>query len=342
MSAPDASAPLAAIFTCAGTTLTDEERAFFRETDPVGFILFDDNLESADQIRGLTGEMRAAVGRDDAPVLIDQEGGRVARLGPPTWREAPPARRFGELAERDLEAGIAATRINARLIAAELYDLGINVDCAPVLDLSIPGAHDVIGDRAFAGDPELVATLGRAFAEGLMAGGVLPMIKHMPGHGRAVADSHKELPAVDVSRGELNRTDFKPFQLMADMPMAMTAHILFPAIDPALPATTSPRMVRDILRGEIGFEGLLISDDVKMGALEGTNEERARAVIAAGCDLVLHCWAGVEGMAEIAQGCGRMIPAAARRLARAQGMAAAPDPVDSAALVAELAGLLAG
>ncbi|MBT5495059.1 MAG: glycoside hydrolase family 3 protein, partial [Alphaproteobacteria bacterium] len=227
---------VATIFTCAGLELTEAEISFFKETDPFGFILFADNIDTPAQIRALTSSLRDCVGRDDAPILIDQEGGRVARLTPPQWREAPPAKVFGDLALKDMDAAKRAAWVNARLFAAELTDLGIDVDCAPVLDLSIPGAHDVIGDRSFGGNPELVVSVARAFAEGLMAGGVLPMIKHVPGHGRAMADSHKELPSVDLPRDQLEATDFAPFKGLADMPLAMTAHILFPQIDAERPA----------------------------------------------------------------------------------------------------------
>ncbi len=333
--------PLAAVFTCTGTTLDREERAFFEEVRPAGFILFADNIATPEQVAALVSDLRRAAG-EDALVLIDQEGGRVARLPAPTWRAAPAARRFGELAERDLEAAVAAVRINARLIAADLHTLGIDVDCAPVLDLSIPGAHDVIGDRAFAGDPGLVAILGRAFAEGLLSGGVLPMIKHMPGHGRAVADSHAELPTVDLPLEVLRRTDFEPFRQLADMPLAMTAHILFPAVDPDRPATTSPRVVREILRGEIGFEGLIVSDDVTMQALSGSDSERARAAISAGCDLVLHCTPDLRQMQAIAEGCGTVTDAALRRLNRARSLLHPPEPIAVPDLLDELAALLGG
>jgi len=329
------------IFTCAGKTLRADEADYFREADPFGFILFADNIESGPQVRDLVAALRDCIERPDAPVLIDQEGGRVARFGPPEWRAAPPARVFGELAARDLEAASRAARLNARLMATELHEMGINVDCAPVLDLSIPGAHDVIGDRSYGGDPDLVATLGRAVAEGLLAGGVMPMIKHMPGHGRAMADSHKELPSVDLPLSELQATDFAPFRALADMPLAMTAHILFPQLDPALPATTSPRIVREILRGDIGYEGLIVSDDVTMGALSGDNATRARATREAGCDIVLHCYAELDGMREIAKGAGLMDEESSRRWARGLAMLpGAPDSIDKPALEAELAALL--
>ncbi len=331
----------AAIYTCAGLTLTNDERAFFKDADPFGFILFADNIDTPDQIRALTASMRETVGSDDAPILIDQEGGRVARLTPPHWRSAPPAKVFGDLALRDMDAAQRAAEINARLIAAELYDLGIDVDCAPVLDLSIPAAHDVIGDRSFGGDPDLVITIARAFADGLMAGGVLPMIKHVPGHGRAMADSHKELPAVDLPRAELEATDFAPFKGLSDMPLAMTAHILFPHIDPERPATVSSLIIEEIVRGYIGFEGLIVSDDVTMAALSGTDRERAEQTREAGCDIVLHCFADLPQMQEIAKGSGELSQESASRFENArERISDDPLALDTAALSAELDELL--
>ena len=332
---------VAAIFTCAGHHLTDDERAFFKDANPFGFILFADNINTPDQIRALTASLRETVGRDDVPILIDQEGGRVARLAPPQWRSAPPAKVFGDLALGDMEAARRAAEINARLIAAELYDLGIDVDCAPVLDLSIPGAHDVIGDRSFGSDPDLVIVIARAFADGLMAGGVLPMIKHVPGHGRAMADSHKELPAVNLPRAELETTDFAPFKGLSDMPLAMTAHILFPQIDPERPATVSPLIIEEIVRGYIGFEGLVVSDDVTMAALSGTDRERAEQTREAGCDIVLHCYANLPQMQEIASGSGELSEESASRFENARKrIADDPQTLDTTALSGELDELL--
>jgi len=332
---------VAAIYTCAGHQLTDDERAFFKDADPFGFILFGDNIDTPDQIRALTASLRETVGRDDAPILIDQEGGRVARLTPPQWRSAPPAKSFGDLALRDMEAARRAAEINARLIASELYDLGIDVDCAPVLDLSIPGAHDVIGDRSFGGNPDLVIAVARAFADGLMAGGVMPMIKHVPGHGRAMADSHKELPAVDLPRAELETTDFAPFKGLSDMPLAMTAHILFPQIDPERPATVSALIIEEIVRGYIGFEGLIVSDDVTMAALRGTDRERAEKAREAGCDIVLHCYADLPQMREIASGCGELSQESASRFENARKrIADDPQVLDTTTLSSELDELL--
>lgn len=334
---------VATIFTCSGTELTDEEISFFKEFEPFGFILFADNIESVDQVKALTDSMRDCIGRSDVPILIDQEGGRVARLKPPHWREAPPAKVFGDLALTNLDAAKRAAWINARLMAEELFTLGINVDCAPVLDLSIPGAHDVIGDRSFGASPELVISVARAFADGLMAGGVLPMIKHVPGHGRAMADSHKELPSVDLPRDQLEATDFAPFKGLADMPLAMTAHILFPQIDPIRPATTSPIIIEEVVRGYIGFEGLIVSDDVTMAALSGADRERAETTRSAGCDIVLHCYAELEQMREIALGSGSISDAAWARYNKArEAVKLIPESIDTAGLQSELDELLQG
>lgn len=317
------SVALAAIVGCGGPTLTAPERALFARHRPLGFILFARNLVHPEQVRGLCAALRESVGRADAPILIDQEGGRVARLRPPRWRLPPPAALLGALATRDHEAALAATRLNGRLIAAELADLGIDVDCAPVLDVPVPGAHDIIGDRAFASDPLRVAELGRAMAEGLMAGGVLPVMKHLPGHGRARADSHAELPVVEADLATLDAWDFAPFRALSWLPMAMTAHVVYPAIDALAPATCSRRVVAEIIRGRIGFDGLLLSDDVCMGALSGPLHERAAAALAAGCDVVLHCSGDSEEMAALLPTLPGLDAAAARRLAAAQALMAA-------------------
>src|SRR5437764_849439 len=293
--------PKATIFGCAGPTLSAEERAFFRDADPLGFILFARNIETPEQARRLTEELRSCVARAEAPVLIDQEGGRVARLRPPHWRKAPPARVLGELYARDQERGLEATALNSRLLAADVASIGCDVDCVPVLDIGFPETHAVIGDRAYAGQPEPVAALGRAAAEGLTAEGVMPVIKHMPGHGRATVDSHDNLPRVTVSRDTLERTDFLPFKLLSDLPWAMTAHVLYEAIDPDAALTVSTRGVKDIVRGHIGFNGLLLSDDLSMQALGGTLGERAARSLAAGCDIALHCNGRMAEMVEVAQ-----------------------------------------
>ncbi len=328
MSDAERGPPRAIIFGCAGPKLTDEERDFFRDVDPLGFILFARNIDAGAQVRVLTQELRATIGRADAPILIDQEGGSVARLTPPEWREAPAAARFGALAERDLATACEAARLNARLIATELFDLGISVDCAPVLDLLVPGAHGVIGDRAFAGDPELVASLGRATCEGLLAGGVTPVIKHLPGHGRATVDSHHDLPVVTTPAEVLEATDFKPFVALGDMPWAMTAHVVYTAFDPTAPATHSMRVIDEVIRGRIGFEGFLISDDITMGALRGGVGERVEAILEAGCDAVLHCDGNLADMREAAAAATPLDAASVARLARAADRLGAEENID--------------
>ena len=333
---------LPAIFGCAGPALTADEKAFFAETRPLGFILFARNCESPDQIRALVADLRAAVGRHDAPVLIDQEGGRVARLRPPQWRAAPPARVFGELWDRDPAAATRAATLNAQLIGAELAALGITVDCAPVLDVPVPGAHDIIGDRAYHTDPEVIAALGRAVAEGLMQAGVLPVMKHIPGHGRARADSHAELPVVEDPAAALAQ-DFAPFAACADLPLAMTAHVLYTALDPDRPATTSPTIIAGVIRQRIGFDGLLMSDDISsnMKALPGGYARRAQDCLAAGCDVVLHCDGDLAAMQEAASVMPPLGDRAAVRWAKAALEIAAPPTVDPTAAAEELATLLA-
>ena len=289
----------ASIYGCEGTGLSEREARFFREAKPWGFILFARNISDPAQVRRLVGDLREAAGHD-AEVLIDQEGGRVQRLTPPNWRRYPPGRRYGEIYEQDAEQGLHAARLGAQLIAAELRHLGITVDCLPVLDVPVPGAHDVIGDRAYADVPGPVAALGLAAAEGLLSGGVLPVIKHVPGHGRAGVDSHKSLPVVDTPAAELSRIDFGPFHALRHMPLAMTAHVVYSALDPDRPATTSPLVIEKVIREEIGFGGVLMSDDLSMEALKGTLAERARQSLEAGCDLVLHCNGKMGEMEQVA------------------------------------------
>ena len=305
--------PRAAIFGCAGPDLTSDERAFFRDADPLGFILFARNIETPEQTRRLTDEMRSCVARAEAPVLIDQEGGRVARLKPPHWRKAPPGRVLGELYARDREAGLEAARLNSRLLALDVASVGCDVDCLPVLDIALPGAHSVIGDRAYAEQPEAVAAIGRAAAEGLMAEGVMPVIKHIPGHGRAMVDSHHAAPTVTEPRDTLERTDFLPFKLLSDLPWAMTAHVVYQAVDPDAVLTVSARGVKEVVRGHIGFDGLLLSDDLSMEALGGRLGERAAKVLAAGCDIALHCNGERAEMVEVAANAGPMTREALRR-----------------------------
>jgi beta-N-acetylhexosaminidase len=304
------------IFGCSGLSLTDEEAGFFAAADPYGFILFARNVESPEQVRRLVGQLRNSVGRH-APVLIDQEGGRVQRLKPLNWRNCPPMADFGRMAARDLPLARRAAALNARLIAGELADLGIDVDCAPVLDLPAAGADAVIGDRAFASDPMLAADLGRAVMEGFLDGGVTPVVKHIPGHGRATVDSHKALPRVDADRHTLETSDFVPFRALRDAPWAMTAHVVYSAFDQRRPATLSPIVIEQVIRGFIGCDGVLISDDLSMQALTGDFGERARAGLAAGCDLLLHCNGDIKEMRQVAAGVRPLDEAAELRLARA-------------------------
>tara|TARA_R110000824_G_scaffold155226_1_gene327577 strand:- start:132502 stop:133545 length:1044 start_codon:yes stop_codon:yes gene_type:complete len=289
----------AAIYGCSGPTLSDAERSFFAEADPWGFIIFARNIESPSQVAALAADIRATVGRD-LPILIDQEGGRVARFRPPYWRAYPPGRAYGELFELDKEAGLEAVHLASRLIATELFASGVNADCLPVLDVPVLGAHDVIGDRAYADSPETVIALGRAAAKGLLDGGVLPVMKHIPGHGRAGNDSHLSLPTITTDVKTLNETDFAPFRALATLPVAMTAHVVYEAIDADAPATTSRRVIDDIIRGVIGFNGLLMSDDLSMQALSGSIATRTNASLKAGCDLVLHCNGKMDEMEAVA------------------------------------------
>ncbi|MCG8595500.1 MAG: beta-N-acetylhexosaminidase [Kiloniellales bacterium] len=333
----------AVIYGCEGPGLTDWERGFFAEADPLGFILFARNCADPDQLRALVAELRATVGRDEAPVLIDQEGGRVTRLKPPAWRVAPAAGVFDDLARRDLKRACEAAEINARLLALELMALGIDVDCLPLLDLRLPEGHGIIGDRALGSDPDQVIALGRAVCKGLAAAGVTPVIKHIPGHGRARVDSHEALPRVDAPLEVLRSSDFRPFKALAEAPWGMTAHIIYDAIDPARPATTSPKVISEIIRGEIGFDGLLLSDDLSMKALSGGLGARARAALDAGCDVALHCNGHRAEMEAVAAAVSPLTPAAEARLARGRaGLGAAPLPTGFAALSQHLEDLLAG
>lgn len=326
---------------CSGPSLTDAERRFFAEHRPCGLILFARNCETPDQIRALAASFKEAVGSEDVLILIDQEGGRVQRLRPPYWRNMPPARCYGRLYEKDRGAGKAAAFAGARLIAGELHALGINVNCTPVLDVPEKGAHDIIGDRAFSADPDAVAVLGRSVMEGTLAGGVLPVIKHVPGHGRARADSHLSLPCIEADARDLEAIDFHPFRSLRDAPLAMTAHVLLPCYDERRPATISPVIMREVIRGTIGLEGLVMSDDIGMKALRGPFSERARDVIAAGCDVVLHCSGEFAEMLDAARATPPLEGIAAERFARARSFLHAPEPFDATeamALVTEAAG----
>jgi len=335
----------AVIFGCAGPALTEAERKFFAATDPIGLILFARNCEAPDQVAALVADFKATVRHADPLVLIDQEGGRVQRLGPPHWPALPAAGRIAELSMRDASAGKEAVWLLGRLLAADLAPLGITVDCAPVLDVRRPETHEVIGDRALGDDPEQVAGLGRALSEGLLAGGVLPVIKHVPGHGRARADSHKELPVVETALAELRRTDFAPFKACADMPLAMSAHVVFTALDPGAPVSTSARAIHKAVRRDCGFGGVLISDDIGMQALKGDMATRARDCHRAGCDLVLHCSGEMAEMQAVAEAVPMMRPVTAAWLARAEALrrhAITDEPFDAAAARDRLDGLLAG
>jgi beta-N-acetylhexosaminidase len=325
------------IFGCEGPTLSASERKFFHDADPLGFILFARNCEEPAQIKRLVADLRACVGRGDAPILIDQEGGRVARLKPPHFPAYPAAAKIAGL------GGIRARRaawFAARLIADDLGQLGITVDCAPVLDVPVSGADPIIGDRAWGLEPRVVAENGLAVCDGLMAGGVLPIVKHIPGHGRANVDSHRALPVVDTLRIELDSTDFAPFRALAGMPWAMTAHVLYTAIDPDRPATLSPRVISDVIRAGIGFDGVLLCDDLSMAALGGKIETRAWDALQAGCDLVLHCNGILDEMEAIAGAIGPMSDAAQRRVIAAEARRHAPGAFDRYSAERELAVLL--
>lgn len=324
---------------CAGPVLSQDERAFFRDARPCGLILFRRNCEDREQVRRLVGEFHDAVGEGRALVLIDQEGGRVQRLGPPHWRGYPPARSFGRLYQANPERGLSAARAAAQLMGLDLSELGITVDCAPVLDVPAAGAHDVIGDRAYGTDPETVIALGRAVAEGLMAAGVLPVVKHLPGHGRAGADSHLALPVIEETAQELAAIDFRPFIALRDLPLAMTAHVLLPAFDGEHPATTSAVIMAQVIRGAIGFDGLVMSDDISMSALRGTLGERSAQAIAAGVDVVLHCNGVLAEMKAVANVVPVLHGKAASRFAAACAALRPPEPLavaEAEALMAEV------
>ncbi|NNC59877.1 MAG: beta-N-acetylhexosaminidase [Erythrobacter sp.] len=320
-------------------TLTGDERAFFRDADPAGYILFGRNIENRAQVRALTDELRELQGRDDLFICIDQEGGRVARMRPPEWSAYPPGEVFDRLYQLAPATAIEAARVNAQALALDLYEVGISVDCHPPLDVRQPGAHDVIGDRAFGSEPMQVAAIGRAVLDGLGRGGVLGCIKHMPGHGRTTCDSHKDLPTVNASNEEL-KTDLAPFRALADTPLGMTGHLLFPTWDEENPATLSPTIISEIIRERIGFDGLLLTDDIDMEALSGSIPERSERAIVAGCDLVLNCWAKMDDMQGIAQRCGSMRAESVARLDRALQSRQHPVEMDKAGLLAKRDALL--
>jgi beta-N-acetylhexosaminidase len=320
-----------AIYGCAATSLSAAEKSFFREVQPWGFILFARNIKDPAQATALVQELRETVSDEKA---------RVARLKPPHWHARPPAARFGALYGANPEAAREAVYLNARLIAHDLASLGINVDCLPVLDVPVPGSHDVIGDRAFATDPATVISLGKAQIEGLLDGGVLPVMKHIPGHGRAGADSHLDLPRVSATPEELSASDFVTFRSLDTCPIAMTAHVVYESIDPQRPATTSPKVIRDVIRGEIGFDGLLMSDDLSMKALDGPLSVRAKQAQFAGCDLVLHCNGDMDEMKDVASEVKELRGQALKRSEHALAHLSVPVPFDPAAAEARLASLL--
>jgi beta-N-acetylhexosaminidase len=332
-------APRAFITGLSGLTLTDEERAFLREARPWGLILFKRNVQDRNQVIDLVRETLHELGAE-APVLVDQEGGRVQRLGPPHWPAYPPGAAYGRVYDRDPHAGLVAARLGARLIAADLIELGISVDCLPLADVPVSGADRVIGDRAYGATPDKVAAIAAAIAEGLADGGVLPVLKHIPGHGRANADSHEKLPVVHADRATLEATDFAAFRPLKKLPLAMTAHVVFTAIDPVRPATTSATMIGEVIRGFIGFGGLLMGDDVSMGALSGTIAERARSSLAAGCDLVLHCNGKIDEMRAVAAEAAELSGDAGRRAAAALAVRKSPTGIDLAAARREFAAMM--
>ncbi|WP_404710118.1 beta-N-acetylhexosaminidase [Sphingomonas sp. MMS24-J13] len=296
-----------------GAGLTDEERSFFRQIEPAGYILFKRNVVDRAQMKALTDDLRTLSGRDDLPILIDQEGGRVARMRPPEWPEFPTGEAFDRLYDVAPVSAIEAIRANSQALGLMLREVGVTVDCLPLLDVRQAGAHDIIGDRALGQEPLRVAALGRATLEGLRAGGVVGVVKHMPGHGRAMADSHVELPVVDASEAELE-SDVAPFTTLNWAPMAMTAHVVYTAWDADRCASLSPVVIGEIMRKRIGFDGLLMSDDLGMHALKGSFRERAALVIAAGCDVALHCSGDMAEMRACAEGCGTIAPRAKERL----------------------------
>ncbi len=335
--------PLAAIFGCAGHKFTNDEKKFFAERRPMGLILFERNCAEPNQVQDLVSEFRELVGLQDSLVLIDQEGGRVTRLKPPHWRHPPAGGAFVELAAlKSLSEADEAARLNANLIGDELIDMGINVDCTPVLDLPQPDADPIIGDRALGSDIDMISALGRAVCDGLLDVGVLPVIKHIPGHGRATVDSHKALPRVDTPLAELIEQDFDPFHRLSDLPVAMTAHVIYEAIDPHAPVTASPTAIHDIVREQIEFDGLLLSDDLSMKALSGSMTQRAAACLDAGCDIALHCNGDISEMIAVADGAREMSFEALNRWETALTFISSPKRIDKAMALERFEELMAG
>ena len=324
----------ALIIGCSGNELSSDEVRFIAEAKPWGLILFRRNIVDPAQLKLLTAHFRESVGRPNAPVLIDQEGGRVQRMGPPHWRKYPAAAHYLKACDGNVDEAADLARLASRLIAHDLTECGITVDCMPVLDCPIPGSNDAIGDRAYASEPDAISRIGRAAADGILDGGVLPVIKHMPGHGRAMVDSHYALPVVKEPASILEKTDFLPFKRLNDLPIAMTGHIVFDAIDPKGPATTSAKIIRDVIRGHIGFDGLLLSDDVSMKALSGGFSERTQALFAAGCDIALHCNGVMEEAEAVAAASpvltGLSLERANRALSLLEKAPTVFDPVEAA------------
>ncbi|MEE9347872.1 MAG: beta-N-acetylhexosaminidase [Robiginitomaculum sp.] len=333
--------PRAVIFGCSGPKLSRAEAVFFRDVDPWAFILFARNIETPEQVRRLCADLRSCVGRD-ALIFIDQEGGRVQRLRPPHFRKAPSAQVFGALYGSDKAAGKRAIWLNHRLIAAELRGVGVTANCAPVLDIPVSGADPIISDRAFSIRPEAVIDMAQAAMAGLMSGGVAPVIKHIPGHGRATVDSHKALPVITEDAAVLAVTDYKPFIALNDAPMAMTAHVIVNSVDPKTPVTLSAHAMKTLVRGTLGYQGLVMSDDLDMKALSGELETLARGALSAGCDIALHCNGKMRSMAQVAKGAGMLSGMALERAIIADNIACAPDDFDTQAGLAELEQLLAG
>jgi len=319
-----------------GPALTDADREFLREAQPWGLIIFKRNVANPDALHALVDDVRSILGRQ-APILVDQEGGRVQRLGPPYWPKYPPAAAYGRLYDENRTEGLAAARLGARLMAADLAAVGIDVDSMPLADVPAAGADAVIGDRAFGDRPDKVSALAAAFAEGLLDGGVLPVVKHLPGHGRATADSHEKLPVVTAAKAALETTDFAAFRPLAGLPLAMTAHVVFTALDQMAPATTSAVIVHEVIRGSIGYQGLLMSDDLSMGALSGSLGERTIAALAAGCDIALHCNGSMDEMRAVAEAAPMLAGEAARRAEAALAWRKRAVAIDLAASRAEFA-----
>jgi beta-N-acetylhexosaminidase len=331
-----------AIFGCSGLSLTQQEKDFYQEVQPWGFILFGRNVDTPEQVTSLVAELKACVNHDDVPILIDQEGGRVRRLRPPHWEAYPAGEVFGQHYSHNKEQGLRFAWLQSRLMACDLHKLGVNVDCLPVLDVPVRGSHDVIGDRAYGDEPVIVSDVGLAASEGLLSGGVLPVIKHIPGHGRAGVDSHKDLPVVNASLEDLKQSDFEPFKRLNHMPLAMTAHVVYTAIDADNPATTSSKVIKDIIRDYIGFDGLLMCDDLSMHALKGTFEERTSASFAAGCDVVLHCNGDLSEMRPIASVCPELSGDSLRRAVQATDLFANVVPCNEESLRNEFRALCNG